>query len=69
MTRRRIFANPLYSIPLTKAGQAKKDGKELAASTPSSHLIVCKDCGKAGGTLVKVGDNEYSHADDRFCKR
>ena len=30
--------------------------------------IVCQKCRNAGGTLVKVGDNEYVHQNQALCK-
>lgn len=68
MTRKHIPSDP-RNAPLTT--------KELAGYELSSYdeeesikgrLIVCDRCGLAGGTLVKIGDDKYAHADKELCK-
>ena len=31
-------------------------------------VVVCRQCGKAGGTLVKVEDGVYEHQNRELCR-
>jgi hypothetical protein len=67
MTRRRRMA--FKSAPLTKRELIERETGVLPAlKEPIGRFIVCSKCKTSGGTLVKVGDNQYAHKNQDLCR-
>lgn len=49
-------------VPCKEGKMKARDRKKLL-----THTILCKSCGKPGGTLVKIGD-DYFHQDKEKCR-
>ena len=51
-----------YGTPRTK-----EESSGIPKAPARGKLIACSKCKKAGGTLIKRGDNHYEHQDKMLC--